>query len=116
MVRVMNGLGVEAMTGHWEFTHGQARVTELIRKLKFPFLAGNIRDTTWEEEVFPGDAMFERGGVKVAVIGQAFPYTPIANPRCMIPDWSFGIPEDRAPHRCAKDAPPGPELSVLLSR
>ncbi|HEX9462374.1 MAG TPA: thiosulfohydrolase SoxB [Alphaproteobacteria bacterium] len=115
MVRVMNGLGVEAMTGHWEFTHGQARVTELIRKLKFPFLAGNIRDTTWEEEVFPGDAMFERGGVKVAVIGQAFPYTPIANPRWMIPDWSFGIAEDRVRQRVDKVRADGAELVVLLS-
>jgi S-sulfosulfanyl-L-cysteine sulfohydrolase len=115
MVRVMNALGVEAMTGHWEFTHGQDRVKELIKTLTFPFLAGNVRDTTWDEDVFPGEAMFERGGVKIAVIGQAFPYTPIANPRWMMPEWSFGIAEDRLRERVAKVRADGAELVVLLS-
>ena len=58
------------------------------------FLAGNVRDTEWNEEVFKASATFERGGVKIAVIGQAFPYTPVANPRWMIPKWEFGIREE----------------------
>ncbi len=115
MVRVMNALGVEAMTGHWEFTQGEERVKELIQKLRFPFLAGNVRDTTWDEDVFPATAEFERGGIRIAVIGQAFPYTPIANPRWMIPDWSFGINEDRVRARVAEAREKGAELVVLLS-
>nr|VFJ76077.1 MAG: sulfate thiol esterase SoxB [Candidatus Kentron sp. FW] len=91
MVQAMNALGVDAMTAHWEFTHGADRVQELIGQLKFPFLAGNVRDTEWEEPVFQSTARFERGGLHIAVIGQAFPYTPVANPRHMIPDWAFGI-------------------------
>jgi len=91
MVRAMNALGVDAMTAHWEFTYGAERVKELIGQLKFPFLAGNVRDTEWEEPVFESTAWFERGGVKIAVIGQAFPYTPVANPRHLIPNWAFGI-------------------------
>ena len=115
MVRIMNALGVEAMTGHWEFTHGEERVKELIKQLRFPFLAGNVRDTTWDEDVFPAETSFERGGIKIAVIGQAFPYTPIANPRWMIPDWSFGIGEDRLRERVAKARAGGADLVVLLS-
>ena len=66
-----------------------------------PFLAGNVRDTDFEEPVFHATRFFEKGGVSVAVIGQAFPYTPIANPRWMIPQWSFGIREDEpAQNRC----------------
>src|SRR6185503_11101149 len=97
MVAVLKELGVEATTGHWEFTLGAQRVAELFGGIDRPgssglaFLAGNVRDTDFEEPVFPGRRMFERGGVGVAVIGQAFPYTPIANPRWMMPAWSFGI-------------------------
>ena len=94
MVDAMALLKPDAMTGHWEFTLGADRVKEITEKLGFPFLAQNIRDTEWNEPAFPPMAMFERGGVKIAVIGQAFPYTPIANPRWMIPNWSFGIREE----------------------
>ncbi len=116
MVRAMNLLRPDAMTAHWEFTYGAERVEELIGMLEFPFLAQNVRDTDWEEPVFDGVAYFERGGVKVAVIGQAFPYTPVANPRWMIPQWSFGIREEelQALVREAREQE-GAELVVLLS-
>ncbi|NQV82542.1 MAG: thiosulfohydrolase SoxB [Rhodospirillales bacterium] len=115
MVSIMNAMGVEAMTAHWEFTYGAERVKELIEKLNFPFLAGNVRDTEWEEEIFPHTQTFERGGVKIAVIGQAFPYTPVANPRYMIPTWSFGIREKVVRKRVAAARAAGAELVVFLS-
>jgi sulfur-oxidizing protein SoxB len=115
MVEVMNALGVEAMTAHWEFTYGTERVEELKDKLAFPFLCGNVRDTEWEEEVFESTATFERGGIKIAVIGQAFPYTPVANPRYMIPTWSFGIRERLLQKRVDAARSQGAELVVLLS-
>ena len=115
MVAVMNALGVEAMTAHWEFTYGSARVEELVGRLEFPFLAGNVRDTEWEEPVFDATASFERGGVKLVVIGQAYPYTPVANPRYMIPTWSFGIRETEVRARVAEARAGGAELVVLLS-
>ena len=115
MVEVMNALGVEAMTAHWDFTYGTERVEELISELAFPFLAGNVRDTEWEEEVFDATATFERGGVKIAVIGQAFPYTPVANPRYLIPNWSFGIRENLIRKRVERVRAEGAELVVLLS-
>lgn len=115
MVEAMNAMGVDAMTAHWEFTYGTDRVKELIEKLSFPFLAGNVRDTEWEEPVFDGVAYFERGGVKVGVVGQAFPYTPVANPRYKIPTWSFGIQEARVQELVDEARAAGAELVVLLS-
>lgn len=115
MVAALKALGVEAMTGHWEFTYGTERVKEIVDELGFPFLAGNVLDTDWEEPVFDSTAWFERGGVKIAVIGQAFPYTPVSNPRWMIPNWSFGIREERVAEHVEKARAEGAGLVVLLS-
>ena len=115
MVDCMALLKPDAMTGHWEFTYGEARVKELIKGLGFPFLALNIRDTEWNEPAFEPMQMFEKGGVKVAVLGQAFPYTPVANPRWMMPKWSFGIREDDVRASVEKARKAGAQLIVLLS-
>ncbi len=115
MVKVMNALGVEVMTSHWEFTYGQDRVKELVDTLNFPFLAGNIVDNEWQEKVFDSTAYFEKGGVKIAVIGQAFPYTPVANPRYMMPDWSFGIREGLMQKHVDAARAKGAQLVVLAS-
>lgn len=115
MVQVMNALKTDAMTAHWEFTYGTDRVQELIEQMDFEFLAGNVRDTDWEEPVFEAIKYFDRNGVKVAVIGQAFPYTPIANPRYMIPEWSFGIREEAVQESVDTAKAEGAQLIVLLS-
>ncbi|MDH5378317.1 MAG: thiosulfohydrolase SoxB [Gammaproteobacteria bacterium] len=88
-------LGVDVMTGHWEFTYGHERVKEAIEGFrgKMDFVANNVIDTQWEEKVFQTHTIKQINGQTVAIIGQAFPYTPIANPRYLIPDWSFGIRE-----------------------
>ena len=78
MVDAMAMLKPDAMVGHWEFTFGVDRVNEIIESMNYPFLGGNVFDTEWEEPVFESTAFFEKGGVKVAVIGQHFPYTPQA--------------------------------------
>jgi sulfur-oxidizing protein SoxB len=115
MVDCMALLKPDAMTGHWEFTYGEARVKELIKSLGFPFLALNIRDTEWNEPAFEPMKMFERGGIKIAVLGQAFPYTPVANPRWMMPKWSFGIREEDVRANVEKARKNGAQLVVLLS-
>ena len=121
MVNVLEALGVEATTGHWEFTLGADRVVELFGELDRPgassliFLAGNVRDTEFAEPVFNSTHLFERGGIAVAVIGQAFPYTPIANPRWMIPNWSFGIRETDVRRSVAAARRQGAQVVVLLS-
>jgi sulfur-oxidizing protein SoxB len=116
MVRVMNALGVEAMTSHWEFTLGIDRVTEIVEnELNFPFLGANIYDSEWDEPAFEPYQMFERGGVPIAVIGQAFPYMPIANPGWMFPGLSFGIREERIAAMVEEVRTAGAELVVLLS-
>jgi S-sulfosulfanyl-L-cysteine sulfohydrolase len=115
MVNVMNALGVDAMTSHWEWTFGSERVNEIVEGLPFPFLGANIFDAEWDEPAFEPYAMFERGGTKVAVIGQAFPYMPIANPRWMFPEYSFGIREERMQEMVDEVRAEGAELVVCLS-
>lgn len=121
MVAVMQALGIEATTGHWEFTLGWERVEELFGGISkagssaIPFLAGNVRDNDFGDQVFQSTRFFERGGVNIAVIGQAFPYTPISNPRWMIPAWSFGIREDEIRKSVASARAAGAEIVVLLS-
>jgi sulfur-oxidizing protein SoxB len=115
MVDCFKLLKPDAMTGHWEFTYGTDRVKEIADGLGFAFLAQNIRDTEWQESVFDATKVFEKGGVKIAVIGQAFPYTPVANPRWMIPTWSFGIREDDVRANVEKARREGAQLVVLLS-
>ena len=114
MVRCMALLQPDAMVGHFEFTYGQDRLKELADGQKFPFLASNVLDE-WKEPVFPAVRMLERGGVKIAVIGQAFPFTPIANPRWLMPDWSFGIQEDLLRQHVIAARKDGAAIVVLLS-
>ncbi len=115
MVDAMNLLEPDAMTAHWEFTLGEVRVKELVDTLPFAFLAQNIRDSEFEDKVFEGSKIFERGGVKIAVIGQALPFTPIANPRWMFPNWTFGIRERELRQEVAAVKAQGADLVVLLS-
>lgn len=115
MVEIMNALGPDAMTAHWEFTFGEERVQEIVDILPFAFLGSNIFDNEWDEPAFEHTVFHERGGVKVATIGQAFPYLPVANPGWMFPTYSFGIREGvlRENVQSARDA--GADLVVLLS-
>ncbi len=115
MVDCFKLLKPDAMTGHWEFTYGEARLKELIAASGVPFLALNIRDTEWQEPVFEPYRMFEAGGVEVALLGEAFAYTPVANPRWMMPSWTFGIREDDLRANVAKARREGAALVVLLS-
>ncbi|GAA4218314.1 sulfur-oxidizing protein SoxB [Sagittula marina] len=118
MVNVMNGLKPDAMTFHWEFTLGADRVTELVEGLPFAALGQNIFDAEWDEplpDLFPPYKFFERGGVKIAVIGQAFPYLPIANPRWMFPEFSFGIRDENMQAMVDEVRAQGAELVVALS-
>ena len=115
MVEVMNHLGPNAMTSHWEFTLGIDRVQEIVDELPFAFLGGNIFDNEWDEPAYEATSMFERGGVKIAVIGQAFPYLPIANPGWMFPNLSFGIREEVLAANVRKARADGAQVVVLLS-
>jgi len=117
MVNVMNALKPDAMTFHWEFTLGSERVQEIVEGLPFAALGQNIFDAEWDEpaELFKPYQFFERGGVKVAVIGQAFPYMPIANPRWMFPEYSFGIRDEHMQEMVDEVRGMGAELVVCLS-
>jgi len=115
MVDCLKLLKPDAMTGHWEFTLGADRVLELIDDLGYPFLASNIVDTDWEEPVFESTVTHNVGGARVAVIGQAMPYTPIANPRWMFPEWSFGIRRELLQQNVEAARADGAEVVVLLS-
>ncbi|WP_275099647.1 thiosulfohydrolase SoxB [Sedimenticola hydrogenitrophicus] len=132
MVKACNLLGVDVMTGHWEFTYQDSEIIENIGEFKGAFLAQNVKVT--EEALFDykfsdfGGFDEDTGlafkpytlrtvnGVRVAVIGQAFPYTPIANPSRFIPDWTFGIQDERMQSMVDKvRADEKPDLVVVLS-
>ena len=117
MVNVMNALNPDAMTFHWEFTLGSERVQEIVENLPFAALGQNIFDSEWDEptDLFPPYKMFERGGTKIAVIGQAFPYMPIANPGWMFPEYSFGIRDERMQEMVDEVRDMGAEVVVVLS-
>ena len=117
MVNVMNALKTEAMTFHWEFTLGSDRVHEIIDTLPFPALGQNIFDAEWDEpaDYFDPYTFFERGGSKIAVIGQAFPYMPIANPGWMFPEYSFGIRDENMQSVVDEVRGLGADLVVVLS-
>lgn len=115
VIDAMSLLKPDAMTAHWEFTLGEQRVREIIDKLGFPFLAQNVRDTEFEEKVFEASHVFERNGVRIGVVGQAFPFTPIANPRWMFPNWSFGIREREIAAEVEALRSGGADLIVMLS-
>jgi sulfur-oxidizing protein SoxB len=115
MADAMRMLKTDAMTAHWEFTLGEARVRELADGMGVPLLAQNIREAEFEEHVFEASRIFERNGVKIGVVGQAFPYTPISNPRWMIPNWTFGIREKELAAEIESLRTKGADLIVLLS-
>jgi sulfur-oxidizing protein SoxB len=115
MVEAMALLAPDATTGHWEFTLGEARVKEIADGLAFPLLAQNVREADFEDPVFPAYRMFERSGVRIAVIGQAFPFTPISNPRWMIPRWTFGIRDADLQKQVDAVRAEGADLVVVLS-
>jgi sulfur-oxidizing protein SoxB len=114
MLEASRLLGVDLMTGHWEFTLGQERVKELAGR-GIGFIAQNVRTTEFEDPVFPAYEMREMNGVPVAIIGQAYPYTPIANPRYFVPEWSFGIREAQLQKTVDEVRAKGAQAAVLLS-
>jgi sulfur-oxidizing protein SoxB len=118
MVQAATLLGVDLMTGHWEFTLGAERVKELVDgrlKGRIEFLAQNIKTADFEDPVFPSWTMREINKVPVAIIGQAFPYTPIANPRYLVQDWTFGIREESLQKTIDEARAKGAHVVILLS-
>ena len=104
-------LGVDYMTAHWEFTYGQ----QPLKDSPIPVLAQNVRTADFEDPVFTAYAWRDMNGIPVAIIGQAFPYTPIANPRHFVPDWTFGIQEKALQQRIDEVRKKGARAVVLLS-
>jgi sulfur-oxidizing protein SoxB len=118
MVDACLALGVNVMTGHWEFTYGHERVQQLVEndlKGRIDFIAQNVKTTDFGDPVFPAYVLREVNGVPVAIIGQAFPYTPIANPRYFVPEWTFGIQEENLQPLVDAVRAKGAQVVVLLS-
>ena len=119
MVDACIQLGVNVMTPRWESTFGAERVMEIVnkdfKKANIDFVAQNVITNDFGDQVFKPYTMKEMGGVKIAIVGQAFPYTPIANPRWMVPDWSFGIRDDNMQKWVDDARAKGAKVVVVLS-
>ncbi len=118
MVDACKLLGVDVMTGHWEFTLGADRVKEIVEKDfagKVDFVAQNVKTTDFGDAVFSPYVIRPVNGVPVAIVGQAFPYTPIANPRYFVPEWTFGIQEQELQKVVDEARGKGAQAVVLLS-
>jgi len=118
MVDACKLLGVDVMTGHWEFTYGMQRVKEIVDKDfkgQVEFIAQNVKTADFGDPVFKPYVTREMNGVPVAIIGQAFPYTPIANPRYMVADWEFGIQDENMQKTVDEARVKGARVVVLLS-
>jgi S-sulfosulfanyl-L-cysteine sulfohydrolase len=123
MVEAAKLLGVDVMTAHWEFTYGEKRVLEIIEKdfaktstfKGIDFIAQNVKTKDFEDAVFKPYVMKEMNGVTFAIIGQAFPYTPIANPSWQVPSWTFGIQEQELQKQVNEARAKGAQAVVLLS-
>jgi sulfur-oxidizing protein SoxB len=118
MVDAQKLLGVDVMTAHWEFTLGAARVKEIVERDfagKVDFVAQNVKTTDFGDPVFAPYVIRPVNGVPVAIVGQAFPYTPIANPRYFVPEWTFGIQEQELQKVVDEARSKGAAAVVLLS-
>jgi len=116
MIDAQKLLGVNVMTAHWEFTYGEKRVQEAVKGLSpIQFLAQNVKTADFNDPVFKPYVMHEMNGVPVAIIGQAFPYTPIANPRYFVAQWTFGIQENELQKIVNEVRATGARAVVLLS-
>ena len=118
MVDACKLLGVDVMTGHWEFTLGMERVRQIVEKDfagKVEFVAQNIKTADFGDPVFKPYVIREINGVPCAIIGQAFPYTPIANPRYMVADWAFGIQDENMQKMVDEARGKGAQVVVVLS-
>jgi sulfur-oxidizing protein SoxB len=117
MIGAQKLLGVDLMTAHWEFTYGMKRVQAAVARELAPmeFLAQNVKTVDFEDPVFKPYTLRSVNGVALAVIGQAFPYTPISHPRHLVADWSFGIQEPRVQQLVDEVRAKGAQAVVLLS-
>ena len=127
MVDAQLALGVDVMTGHWEFTYGMERVKQVVdgdfkgrgaqggASQRVAFVAQNVKTTDFADPVFEPYVMREINGVPVAIVGQAFPYTPIANPRYFVADWSFGIQDEQMQKTVDDARAKGAQVVVVLS-
>ena len=118
MIDACKLLGVQVMTGHWEFTLGAERVQEVVQKDfagKVEFVAQNVKTVDFNDPVFKPYVVREMQGVPVAVLGQAFPYTPVANPRHFVPEWTFGIQETELQKAVDEARRKGAQAVILLS-
>jgi sulfur-oxidizing protein SoxB len=118
MVAASKLLGVDVMTGHWEFTLGADRVMEILENEldgHIDFIAHNVKDMDFGDPVFASHTLREINGVPVAIIGQAFPYTPIANPSYLTSGWTFGIQERELQEKVDEVRAAGARVVVLLS-
>jgi sulfur-oxidizing protein SoxB len=118
MIAAQKLLGVDVMTAHWEFTYGAERVKQAIATDlagRIEFVAQNVKTQDFGDPVFKPWTLRQVSGIPIAIVGQAFPYTPIAHPRHLVPEWTFGIQEEELQRHVDAVRANGAQVVVLLS-
>ncbi|NLD72906.1 MAG: bifunctional metallophosphatase/5'-nucleotidase [Chloroflexi bacterium] len=71
LLPILNAMGLDGMTAHWEFAYGPARFKALAQRLNYPMLAINCYEEASGELAYPPYVVYEAAGLRVGVIGIA---------------------------------------------
>ncbi len=117
LVEVMNALGYDAMTMHWEFNLGKKALLQRIGEAKFAVLAQNLIDTDFGDRILTPSIVKEMGGIKVGIVGQAYPFSLLTTEsRDANPGWRMGYQEDTLQKEITQlRKEKGAQIVILLS-
>lgn len=74
-VEVMNSMGYDAMTFHWELNMGKDIFLDRVGDAKFSVLAQNLTDMDFGDRILEPSLIKQFGDIRVAIVGESFPFS-----------------------------------------